>query len=169
MISPMHYTVLGVALAVGIFLGMLVLLELGRRLGQRRLAADTEGAGVGVIDGAVLALLGLLLAFTFSGAAARFETRRSLVVEEANAIGTTYLRLDLLPSEAQPPLRERSSADTSRRALRRIGRCPMSRQRGRSWPRPPRSRVKSEVRRLPPLVVNAISQRGWLCSPRSTR
>jgi hypothetical protein len=107
MISHMHYTLLGVSVAVVLFLGMLVLLELGRRVGQRRLAADTEAAGVGVIDGAVFALLGLLLAFTFSGAAARFETRRSLVVEEANAIGTAYLRLDLLPPDAQPPLREK--------------------------------------------------------------
>ena len=63
--------------------------------------SDRLGAeGVGVIDGAVFALPGLLLAFTFSGAAARFDTRRHLIVEEANAIGTAYLRLDLLPPDA---------------------------------------------------------------------
>src|SRR5215510_4984847 len=56
--------------------------------------------------GAVFALLGLLIAFTFSGAASRFDARRQLVVEEANAIGTAYLRLDLLPAHTQPPLRE---------------------------------------------------------------
>jgi hypothetical protein len=48
----------------------------------------------------------LLIAFTFSGAASRFDARRHLVVEEANAIGTAYLRLDLLPARAQPTLRE---------------------------------------------------------------
>jgi hypothetical protein len=50
--------------------------------------------------------MGLLIAFTFSGAASRFDTRRQLVVEEANAIGTAYLRLDLLPASAQSALRE---------------------------------------------------------------
>jgi hypothetical protein len=56
---------------------------------------------------AVFALLGLLLAFTFYGAAARLDKRRELIVEEANAIGTAYLRVDLLPSDFQPEVRER--------------------------------------------------------------
>ena len=59
----------------------------------------------GGAKGAVFGLLGLLMAFTFSGAAARFDGRRQLVAQEANAIGTAYLRLDLLPAPAQPPLR----------------------------------------------------------------
>jgi hypothetical protein len=46
-----------------------------------------------------------LLAFTFSGAAARFDARRQLIVEEANAIGTAYLRLDVLPESARFALR----------------------------------------------------------------
>jgi hypothetical protein len=92
----------------GLFLGMLVLLEAGRRIGERRLTADPDGAriGVGAVEGAVFALLGLLIAFTFSGAASRFEGRRELVIEEANAIGTAWLRLDLLPANAQPSLRD---------------------------------------------------------------
>jgi hypothetical protein len=96
------------ALAGGLFVGMLVLLETGRRLGLRQLAQDSEAAqaGFGVVGGAIFALMGLLIAFTFSGAASRFDTRRQLVVEEANTIGTAYLRLDLLPASAQPPLRE---------------------------------------------------------------
>jgi len=96
------------ALAVALFLGMLVLLEVGRRIGQRRLEQDPSGArtGSGAVEGAVFGLLGLMLAFTFSGAASRFDGRRHLVVEEANNIGTAWLRIDLLPSEAQPPLRE---------------------------------------------------------------
>lgn len=51
-------------------------------------------------------LLGLLIAFTFSGAASRFEDRRYLIAAEANAIGTAYLRIDLLPRDAQPEMRE---------------------------------------------------------------
>lgn len=55
---------------------------------------------------AVLALLGLLLAFTVSGAGARFDAQQHLVVEETSAIGNAYLRLDMLPNAAQPALRE---------------------------------------------------------------
>jgi hypothetical protein len=61
--------------------------------------------GTGSAAAAVFGLLGLLIAFTFSGAASRFEARRHLITEEANAIGTAYLRLDVLPREAQPELR----------------------------------------------------------------
>jgi len=50
--------------------------------------------------------MGLLIAFIFAGAAVRFDNRRMLIAEEANAIGTAYLRLDLLPPESQPGLRE---------------------------------------------------------------
>ena len=97
-----------ILLAVGLFFGMLLCLEIGRRTRLRRMKEDTEAApeGIGSIDGAVFALLGLLIAFTFSGAAARFDTRRQLIVEETNDIGTAYLRIDMLPAEAQPALRE---------------------------------------------------------------
>lgn len=95
-------------LAMGLFVGMLILLEAGRRIGAQRLARDPEGAraGTGTIEGAVFALLGLLIAFTFSGAATRFDARRDLIVQETNAIGTAWLRLDLLPASAQPAIRE---------------------------------------------------------------
>ncbi len=95
-------------LAIGLFIGILILLEVGRRLGGRRLAIDPEGAraGTGAVEGAIFALVGLLIAFTFSGAASRFDTRRDLIVQETNAIGTAWLRLDLLPASAQPAIRE---------------------------------------------------------------
>ena len=104
----MTFTVQAALLAVGIFAAMLALQELGRRLGLRRAPREAEAAraGAGVVDGAVFALLGLLIAFTFSGAASRFEDRRKLVVEEANAIGTAYLRVDVLPAAVQPEMRE---------------------------------------------------------------
>jgi hypothetical protein len=81
---------------------MLVLLEFGRRFRSRH-QAPTESA---VIESAIFALFGLLLAFTFSGAIARYDNHRQLAVEEVNDIGTAYLRLDLLPSSAQPELRQ---------------------------------------------------------------
>ena len=53
--------------------------------------------------GAIFGLMGLLIAFTFAGAASRFDSRRQLVVEETNAIGTAYLRIDVLPAGATGP------------------------------------------------------------------
>ena len=104
----MGWTVETSLLAFGLFIGMLILLDIGRRIGARQLANDPKGTrtGTGTIEAAVFALLGLLIAFTFSGAVSRFDDRRHLIVEEANAIGTAYLRLDLLPASAQPALRE---------------------------------------------------------------
>lgn len=94
--------------AVGLFFGMLLTAEMGRRLGADRIAHHPEGLskGTGAAEAAMFALLGLMLAFSFSGAASRFEVRRDLIVQEANAVGTAYLRLDLLPEQAQPRLRD---------------------------------------------------------------
>jgi hypothetical protein len=102
------YALYTLLFTLSLFLGILLLLEIGRRIGVWRMAKDPEGArvGVGAVEGAVFGLLGLLIAFTFSGASSRFDTRRHLIVEETNAIGTAYLRLDLLPAGAQPALRE---------------------------------------------------------------
>ncbi len=99
-----------VALIAGVcwFVLTLAAAEVGRRVGVARLAghAGELAKGSGSAEAALFALFGLLIAFTFSGAASRFEDRRHLIADEANAIGTAYLRLDLLPSGAQPPLRE---------------------------------------------------------------
>lgn len=58
-------------------------------------------APLGSLVGAVLGLLAFILAFTFGMTASRFDARKQLVLQEANAIGTTYLRAELLP----PPQR----------------------------------------------------------------
>jgi len=102
-----HTTFTLVASAV-LFFGMLILLEVGRRAGKRRLATDPEHGqdGNAAIEGAVYALLGLLIAFTFSGAATRFDDRRNLIVQESNDIGTAWLRIDLLPAATQPAMRD---------------------------------------------------------------
>lgn len=104
----MAFTLITLAIASALFLCMLLLQELGRRLGRRHLAMDPEGArkGLGAVEGAVFGLMGLLLAFTFSGAASRLDGRRQLIAQEVNAIGTAYLRVDLLYPTAQAPLRE---------------------------------------------------------------
>ena len=104
----MRHEVIVFLITLGLFFGMLLFLEIGRRASIRRIAEDggAAGEGVGAVDGAVFAVLGLLIAFTFSGASSRFDSRRQLIVEETNDIGTAYLRLDLLPTDAQPALRE---------------------------------------------------------------
>ena len=91
----------------GLLLGMIVFQEIGLRIGKW-MNRDPESApsGLGTVEGAVFALLGLLIAFTFSGAASRFDERRKLVVEEANNIGTAWLRIDLLPEASQLPVRQ---------------------------------------------------------------
>lgn len=77
--------------------------EAGYRLHLRVLrrsgpeVADAEEEGSGYVLSAALALLGLLIAFVFGMAAERYEGRRLLVVDEANAISTAVLRYDLLP------------------------------------------------------------------------
>src|SRR5436190_7982584 len=103
----MNESINAFAYAGSLLVAMLVLLEVGRRLGLRyaERTASTEPR-FGNIEGAVFALFGLLLAFTFSGAGSRFDTRRLQIADEANAIGTAYLRLDLLTPEDQPALRE---------------------------------------------------------------
>jgi hypothetical protein len=88
--------------------GMLLSTEAGRRLRVRRLrASQAESTGFGAVQGAVFGLMGLVMAFTFSGAASRFDHRRDLTVEEANDIGTAYLRIELLPEAARGPLQDK--------------------------------------------------------------
>ena len=64
---------------------------------QRRAGAGIEPSSGGAhLLSAVLGLLALLLGFSFSMAMDRYETRRQLVIQEANALGTTWLRVQLL-------------------------------------------------------------------------
>ena len=103
----MKLALTGALIVACLFLGMLIFSEIGRRIGVVRGARDPDGLakGAGAAEAAVFGLLGLLIAFTFSGAASRFEDRRHLITAEANAIGTAYLRIDLLPAAAQPEMR----------------------------------------------------------------
>ena len=103
----MSPSVLVPAVAVGLFIGMLISLELGYRIGRRAESTDERAhEGLGAIEAATFALVGLLLGFAFAGAVSRLDARRQLIVQEANAIGTAYLRLDVLPSAEQPGLRK---------------------------------------------------------------
>jgi hypothetical protein len=87
---------------------MMISFTLGRQAGLRHRRIDIEGARSmgGAVEAAIFGLLGLLIAFTFSGAADRFDGRRVLITEEANAIGTAWSRLDLLTADDQATLRD---------------------------------------------------------------
>src|SRR6187397_3131870 len=84
-------------LLVGVVL--LGLTEAGYRIGLRLYATRDEArrTQIGGVQAAVLGLLGLLLGFTFSMAVNRYELRRDMVLKEANAAGTAWLRASLLP------------------------------------------------------------------------
>lgn len=82
-------------------------IECGYHVGRyRRKHSPEREAPVGAMVGAMLGLLAFVLAFSFGLAASRFDERRRTVVEEANAIGTTYLRASLLPPPQRPPIEE---------------------------------------------------------------
>lgn len=110
----MDHAWIALLVSFGLLLGILVAVEAGRRIRIRGIARSiavghgepVELPGRGAVDSAVFGLMGLLLAFTFSGALGRWEGRRDLAVAEANAIGTAWLRIDLLRSEDQSSMRE---------------------------------------------------------------
>jgi hypothetical protein len=96
-----------VSVVAGLLLLLLAALEAGFRHGRRAAAdADPRATGqVGAVQGALLGLLGLLLAFSFAAAGARFLEKQDLIVKEANAIGTAWLRADLLEEPHRSELR----------------------------------------------------------------
>ena len=100
-------TLLAIVLAAVLFGSMLLFLDLGWRFGVRQLAkyGEPSRAGVGKADAPVYALFGLLLGFTFSGAASRFNHRSELASQQLTAISTAWQRVDALPPDIQPPIR----------------------------------------------------------------
>jgi hypothetical protein len=97
----MMFALFALAIAAAFFGSSLILLNYGRHLGLRYLQQKDAAnmAGLTTVEGAVFALIGLLLAFTISGALQRFDERRQLVVQEANAASTAYDRLGLFEGD----------------------------------------------------------------------
>lgn len=101
-----------ILIAVAVLLALALAVEAGYRSGRRAVRHKEAPASglVGAIQGAMLGLLGLLLGFSFAGAAGRFMERQDLIVDEANAIGTAYLRADLLDEPHAAQLRDALAA-----------------------------------------------------------
>ena len=87
-----------------LFASMLIAIEVGYLLGRCNEARINESSRthVGAIQASLLGVLALLLGFTFSLSLQRFDNRSQAVVDEANAIGTSYLRAQLLPAAMRP-------------------------------------------------------------------
>jgi hypothetical protein len=121
----MHPILEELSVAVALVAALLGALELGFRCGRRAHQGKDAltGGQVGAIQGALLGLLGLLLAFSFAAAGARFLERQDLIVVEANAIGTAYLRADLLDEPHRSDLRAALKRYTEHRidATSRLG------------------------------------------------
>jgi len=98
----MMYNQSSVLIVSGLFIFMLLAMEIGFRSGRRQQASATEATTqANAVLASMLGLLALLLAFTFSAALQRYDDRSQTVVAEANAIGTAYLRAQLLPGGMQ--------------------------------------------------------------------
>ena len=87
---------------------------------------DDERDDFGVVLGATLTLLGLLIGFSFSMAVSRYDQRKNYEEAEANAIGTEYVRADLLPPSAGTRVRELLQKYTDQRVLFYTSRNPLT-------------------------------------------
>jgi hypothetical protein len=105
--GPLDFLPLWVLFGLTIAL-VLLSIEVGFRIGRRRaaIAEPEKESSAGAMANASLALLAFLLAFTFGFAASRLEARRSVLLEEVNAIGTTYLRAGTLPQPERAQARD---------------------------------------------------------------
>ncbi|HRZ32890.1 MAG TPA: hypothetical protein P5188_11315 [Flavobacterium sp.] len=94
-------------ISILLFILIIAFYILGHFFIKKAIRKDPEHINVelGSINGALLALLGLILAFSFSMASSRFDTRRQLVIEEANNIGTAILRTDIYPDSIRKILK----------------------------------------------------------------
>jgi hypothetical protein len=104
LLDPLPIPVVFVLFAIG----TMVCYEIGFRLGrwyQERTPGEQEGP-TSFLVGSILALLAFLLAVTMGMASDRFDARRAVVLDEANSIGTTYLRAGYLPEPASSQTRE---------------------------------------------------------------
>lgn len=104
---PGQFSLVLIGAAILQFAAIILFQEFGWRLGRRKSAPEEkeEGDAAGLLDNAVFGLFGLLLGFTFSGSAARFDHRRELVAKVVNTTGTAWRRIEALPRQSQDSVR----------------------------------------------------------------
>lgn len=93
------------AFFLGTILIVMTSIDVGYRLGTvtRRKSEDEKESSVSGVSGAILGLTAFMLAFTFGMVAERYDARKGLVREDANALRTTYLRAAFLPEPGTTP------------------------------------------------------------------
>ena len=99
-----HFSAVSILAGAALFSGMLAAVEIGARR-RGRAKERKEGHGSGIIESGVFAMLGLLIALTFTGAAERINDRAKLTIDESDALGTAFLRLDVLSEPEREPTR----------------------------------------------------------------
>jgi hypothetical protein len=115
MSNPMKYPM---AFFVVSFVALWIAERIGSAYRQRREGmSEEERNDFGLILGAALTLLGLIIGFSFSMAINRYDQRKNLEEAEANAIGTEYVRADLLPPASAQKVRQLLKAYTVERQL----------------------------------------------------
>jgi hypothetical protein len=92
-------------ISLSLFAGMIIIYFLANRLAKLPSFSKFVDDTINPIEGSLLGLLALLLAFTFGMSASRYETRRAVMLSEANNIGTVILRCDLYPDSTRNKLR----------------------------------------------------------------
>src|SRR5689334_17817092 len=104
----LHFVLLSAGVAIALFIVLVAFIEIGRQLGRRTTARNggTGPSSAGIVDNSVYGLLALLIGFTFSGAAGRFDHRRELVGEEANSVSTAWERIEVLPESQRPAVQD---------------------------------------------------------------
>ena len=103
---------------VAALIGLWLSANLGAFIGQRvRPLNEEERDDFGIVQAAILTLLGLLIGFTFSMAISRYDQRKNLEEAEANTIGTEYVRADLLPATDAARVRDLLSSYLDQRVL----------------------------------------------------
>jgi hypothetical protein len=92
---------------ISLSLFILIAFELGYQISKRHGAfkKGVEPGTLGSMVGGLIGLLGFLLAFTFSIATKQFTARKQIVLQEANAIGTAYMRADLIDAEYESEIK----------------------------------------------------------------
>ncbi len=114
MINPMNFPVL-------VFLTSVLILWLSIRAGvalrKRRELEEGARADFDLLLGATLTLLGLIIGFSFSMSISRYDLRKNYEEAEANAIGTEYVRADLLSADAAAKVRALLTTYTNERIL----------------------------------------------------
>jgi len=100
MMREIMYNLNSILIISILFISLVIAIEAGYRIGRRFQSTqdDLSRSQVNAIQASLLGVLALLLGFTFSQSLQRYDSRSEALVDEANAIGTTYLRAKLLPA-----------------------------------------------------------------------